>query len=134
MNQDIETSARTPGSADVDTAGSDVNVDHDLDRKIIIFSQVGLIIVTILAGLFLPALYSSRERSHPRGCTSNLKQIGLALHMYSLDYNEKFPKKKDVAVPEMLRSSGYLDNAKMYTCPYTTDSIENGYGITVVDE
>ncbi len=48
-------------------------------------------IVAILAGLLLPALNGARARAHTISCLNNNKQTGLALLMYSCQYNGAFP-------------------------------------------
>jgi len=50
-------------------------------------------------------------------CASNLKQIGLAIKQYSIDYGDQYPDKKGVAGFEQLRSLSYLTDVKVFVCP-----------------
>lgn len=52
---------------------------------------VVIAIIAILAALLLPALTSARERSRRTKCMSNLRQIGIAMHVYALDNKDRLP-------------------------------------------
>ena len=52
---------------------------------------VVIAIIAILAAMLLPALSNARVRAMKATCMSNLKQLGVALHMYANDYDDWLP-------------------------------------------
>ena len=50
---------------------------------------VVIAIIAILAAILFPVFAQAREKARETSCISNLKQIGLALRMYSQDYDER---------------------------------------------
>jgi len=52
---------------------------------------VVIAIISILASILFPVFARAREQARKAACMSNLKQIGIAIMMYTQDYDESFP-------------------------------------------
>ncbi len=82
---------------------------------------VVIAIIGILAGILLPALGRARESARRTQCASNLKQIGLAINMYSNDNNGAFPTVSGSAASAEMQSLGqlydaYITDRKVFKC------------------
>ena len=94
---------------------------------------VVIAIIAILAAMLLPALARAREQARRAVCVSNLKQIGLGMHMYAQDYDENFPYKvagsygspaqqQKIAEASLSCLSNYISAAKTFVCPSGGDT------------
>ena len=52
---------------------------------------VVIAVIAILAGLVLPALARAKQKAYQTTCLSNLKQIGIAIHLYGEDNEDYLP-------------------------------------------
>ena len=52
---------------------------------------VVIAIIAILAAILFPVFARAREKARQASCLSNQKQLGLALMMYTTDYDESYP-------------------------------------------
>lgn len=107
---------------------------------------VVIAIIAILAAILLPALNSARERGIQTDCTSRLKSIGGAIHMYRGDYNDTLASHnveslnngkrswvKALLMGKYLTSGEDNKDSGIYMCPSAQARqqtiIQNAYGI-----
>ena len=94
---------------------------------------VVIAIIAILAAILFPVFAQAREKARATACLSNLKQVGLALMMYTQDYDETNPPYNDgvtnfndanvvATTPNFLGClTPYTKNKGIYFCPSVPD-------------
>jgi prepilin-type N-terminal cleavage/methylation domain-containing protein len=83
-----------------------------------------LAVIAALAALLLPVLTAARRASARPVCTSNLRQLGMAVRMYMQDYSEARPDRLHVLVP------AYVSDKRLLQCP---DDDTGNYAFLVGD-
>jgi prepilin-type N-terminal cleavage/methylation domain-containing protein/prepilin-type processing-associated H-X9-DG protein len=58
---------------------------------------VVVLVIALLAALLLPVLGQARNRARQAICSNHLRQLGLALELYSSDWREVLPRSDDSA-------------------------------------
>ena len=117
---------------------------------------VVIAIIAVLAGMLLPALGKAKEHGQRTKCTSNIKQIGLAISLYANDFDDyiipAMPNFQSTAAqrwPQGLMIWGYLDKgnfhgnleiltnattepAGVFACPSAQGKLEGTSGLNSV--
>jgi prepilin-type N-terminal cleavage/methylation domain-containing protein/prepilin-type processing-associated H-X9-DG protein len=83
---------------------------------------VVIAIIAILAAILFPVFAQAREKARGTSCLSNLKQCGLALSMYTQDYDETMLPQLTGAGYWYTTIQSYVKNWNMMMCPSRSDT------------
>ncbi len=92
---------------------------------------VVIAIIAILAAILFPVFARARAKARQTACASNLKQMGLAVHMYAADYDQRTPLIRilfptAIGAPEVgpddplspvVALAPYIRNEQIFVCP-----------------
>jgi prepilin-type N-terminal cleavage/methylation domain-containing protein/prepilin-type processing-associated H-X9-DG protein len=70
-------------------------------------------IISILAGLLLPALAAAKNHAKDIACINNLKQLGLGIRLWTGDQGDKYPWNVPVANGGGMGSADWTDNLRV---------------------
>src|SRR5262245_17277016 len=84
---------------------------------------VVIAIIAILASMLLPALAKAKEKAHRIACINNLKQTGLGMKTWAMDYNDRYPMQAPA------NEGGPPNQAAFGTAPYGADYTYQIFGV-----
>lgn len=93
---------------------------------------VVIAIIAVLAAILFPVFAQAREKARQTACASNMRQMGLAVLMYTQDYDERLPLAATVTDAGFLNwhdlADPYVRNKQIWICPSSNEPIRDIYG------
>lgn len=85
-------------------------------------------IISVLAAILFPVFARARENARRASCQSNLKQLGLAMMMYTQDYDERLVPVASSAGRWAQLLQPYIKSHALMRCPSSDYGITYDYG------
>ena len=82
-------------------------------------TAAAILVCTAIAGCLGIAVARQTPGTNETACLSNLKQMSLALTMYTQDYDERLPPMQSMAGTQKCIEP-YIRNRQVFNCPATT--------------
>ena len=95
---------------------------------------VVIAIIALLLAILMPALSRAKEQAQATRCLANLKQIGVAMHLYANDYDYKVPRAE--LRPGVAVYTGIDMRWPVLFMPYVggiSNKVENYYELQIFD-
>jgi prepilin-type N-terminal cleavage/methylation domain-containing protein/prepilin-type processing-associated H-X9-DG protein len=95
---------------------------------------VVIAIIALLLAILMPALSRAKEQAQATRCLANLKQIGVAMHLYAGDYDYQLPRAE--LRPGVLVYAGIEMRWPVLFMPYVggqSKNFENYYELEIFD-
>jgi prepilin-type N-terminal cleavage/methylation domain-containing protein len=96
-------------------------------------------IISILTAIIFPVFASAREKARATSCASNLQQLGLAVFMYTQDYDERLPlSASTITTPPFFVNwnniiDPYVRDKRVWQCPSSKIPLLDGTGTPTSD-
>jgi prepilin-type N-terminal cleavage/methylation domain-containing protein len=87
--------------------------------------MIVIAIIAILAAILVPNFLRARAQGQLTACQSNVKNIGTALEMYSVDYGGRYPTAIGTGAAVNAAFKSYM--AKIPECPASGGTDDYGY-------
>lgn len=84
-------------------------------------------VIGILAGMLLPALSSAKNKAKASNCIGQLKQVGLALHLYAGDNKNRLPDRGDRSNSSDVKVNGDITGLTAVGAANFDSLVDHGY-------